>query len=157
MLLLKFTLKIHRQSNGQIRVPQFSAPQMACGHSGSWMRTLRKNVFLKTKLGNLILVICVYIYFYRPQRSCGQGNIFTSVCHSVHRGVCLSACWDTTPPRGTPTPTRKETPPRKEAPPWEGGIPLGRRHTPRHTVNERPVRILLECILVTDYFYHLHY
>ena len=24
---------------------------------------------------------------YRPQRSCGQGNIFTPVCHSVHRGV----------------------------------------------------------------------
>ena len=24
--------------------------------------------------------------FYRPQRSCGQGNIFTPVCHSVHRG-----------------------------------------------------------------------
>ena len=37
-------------------------------------------------------------HFYRPQRSCGQGNIFTPVCHSVHRaGVCLSACWDTLP------------------------------------------------------------
>ena len=23
---------------------------------------------------------------YRPQRSCGQGNIFTPVCHSVHKG-----------------------------------------------------------------------
>ena len=23
---------------------------------------------------------------YRPQRSCGQGNIFTPVIHSVHRG-----------------------------------------------------------------------
>ena len=22
---------------------------------------------------------------YRPQRSCGQGNIFAPVCHSVHR------------------------------------------------------------------------
>ena len=25
-------------------------------------------------------------HFYRPQRSCGQGNIFTPVCHSVHGG-----------------------------------------------------------------------
>ena len=33
---------------------------------------------------------------YRPQRRCGQGNIFAP----VHRGgVCLSACWDTTHPR----------------------------------------------------------
>ena len=28
--------------------------------------------------------------YYRPQRSCGQGNIFTPVCHSVHRGGVLS-------------------------------------------------------------------
>ena len=43
------------------------------------------------------------------KRSLGQGNIFTPVCHSVHRGVCLSACWDApgtmhpqdhAPPRG---------------------------------------------------------
>ena len=26
-----------------------------------------------------------YYYFYRPKRSFGQGNIFTPVCHSVHR------------------------------------------------------------------------
>ena len=65
---------------------------------------------------------------YPPQRSCGQGNIFAPVCHSVHRGgVCLSACWDTTPP-------------------WSRHPPLGSRLW--HTVNERPVRILLECILV---------
>ena len=93
--------------------------------------------------------------FYRPQRSCGQGNIFTPVCHSFcsQGGVCFSACWDNTPPW-------EQTPPL-------GGDPLGSRHpqeqtpppdTPqsrhppgsklRHTVNDRPVRILLECILV---------
>ena len=49
-------------------------------------------------------------YFYRPQRSCSQSNIFAPVCHSVHRvGVCLSACWDTNPwsrhpPRSRPLP-----------------------------------------------------
>ena len=62
--------------------------------------------------------------FYRPQRSCGQGNIFTPVCHSVHRGgVCLSACWDATPrsrhhPPGLCTlPSRLRTPPRTTYPP----------------------------------------
>ena len=28
----------------------------------------------------------VEINFYRPQRSCGQGYVFTRVCDSVHRG-----------------------------------------------------------------------
>ena len=140
---------------------------------------------------------------YRPQRSCGQGNVFTPVCHSVHwRGVCLSACWDTTPP-GSRHPLRadtpwEQTPPQQTPPrsrhPWEqtppesrhpprsrhppsrhppGADTLGSRHPPwsrhppgaatpqeqtplppgsrfRHTVNERPVRILLECILLSS-------
>ena len=67
---------------------------------------------------------------YRSQRSCGQGYVFTRVCDSVNGGgvVCLSACWIPTPPRS--------------------------RHPPgsrlRDTVNERLVRILLECILVSQ-------
>ena len=63
----------------------------------------------------------------------GQGNIFTSVCQEFcrgGRGVYLSACWDT----HTHTHTRPPPP------------PPGSRL--QHTVNERPVRILLECILV---------
>ena len=127
-------------------------------------------------------------YYYRPQRSCGQGNIFTPVCHSVHRGVYLSACWDTTPlPRRPPA---KETPlPRRHLPPGPhprgnsggsgpGPHPRGKLRgirswpTPKgklrgirtspppfppgsrlqHTVNEQPVRILLECILVLQIF-----
>ena len=152
---------------------------------------------------------------YRPQRSCGQGNIFTPVCHSVHGGACLRQTppREQTPPRkqippgqAHPPPPRQAhpqagTPPRAgtppwQAPPWEGtpwagtppraGTPPGRRGTPprqvtppqagnpqfffylffifgdipppnprswlRHMVNERPVRILLECILVTCSF-----
>ena len=27
------------------------------------------------------------VYVYRPQTKLGQGNVFTPVCHSVHRGV----------------------------------------------------------------------
>ena len=95
------------------------------------------------------------------------------------RGVCLSACWDTTPlgadtplegspprwrhplgqapreytpprsrhPLGEDTPPQERSrPPQREAPPWEQ-TPQ-EQTPPRHMVNERPVRILLECILV---------
>ena len=78
--------------------------------------------------------------------SCSQLLIFTgrnevvakvmfllvSVILLTRGGVCLSACWDTTP-RSRHAPGSRHPPPRS-------------RH--RHTVNERPVRILLECILV---------
>ena len=97
--------------------------------------------------------------FYRPERSCGQGNIFTPVCHSVHGGggVCFSACWDTSPPE--PDPPGEDTPPGSRPPPNYFFfkfifciILLFFLHPPgsrlRHTVNERPVHILLECILV---------
>ena len=122
---------------------------------------------------------------YRPQRSCGQGNVFTAVCDSVHRGGLQQGeppgkenppgrrtPWEGEPPRrrthregeapqeGKPPPEEeppgkqnppKETPPRrpprKENPPRKVNPP-GRRTPPRHSVNERPVRILLECILV---------
>ena len=57
----------------------------------------------------------------------GQGNVFTGVCDSVHRGggVCLSACWDTTPPKsrqppGSRHPPRSRHDPLEETrPPWE--------------------------------------
>ena len=58
-------------------------------------------------------------------------------------GVCLSACWDIppwtrqTPPH--PHPRNRQTPRTRQTPP---GSRL------QHTVNERPVSILLECILV---------
>ena len=72
-----------------------------------------------------------------------------------------------TPPRSRhpqeQTPPRADTPPGSRHPSWEQTSPKS-RHTPReqtppiadtprsrlrHTVNERPVRILLECILVS--------
>ena len=133
----------------------------------------------------------------------GQGNVFTGVCDSVHRG-CLPQCMlGYTPPPGsrhppgvdpmeqTPrsrhppqqTPPRADTPwrrhppgvdtpreqtpragtdtPREQTPqeqtPAPGQAPGSRppprdRHPPRKQttayVNERLVRILLECILV---------
>ena len=104
----------------------------------------------------------------------GQGNVFTGVCDSVNRGggVCLSACWwdtttTTTHPWIRPHPL-DQTPPRSRYPPWSRHPPQSRHPQPgppradtprtrpppgsrlRDTVNERPVRILLECILVEN-------
>ena len=78
---------------------------------------------------------------YRPLRSCGQGNVFTRVCHSVHRGGLA---------RRTPPGPDTTTPPGPDPPPpgMETTPPPGSRL--RHTVYERPVRILLECILICD-------
>ena len=104
--------------------------------------------------------------FYRSQRSCGQGYVFTRVCDSVHRGVSRQG----EPPRAGRTPLGRENPPGADTPP--GADPPGQGEHPQvgrtppgadtlplgsrlqHTVNERPVRILLECILV-DFLSHL--
>ena len=98
----------------------------------------------------------------------GQGNIFTSVCLSTGGEGCLPQCMLGCPPRADQAPPREQTPPRSR-PPWEqtppGADPPGSRtHPPgadtppeqnpppgsrlQYTVYERPVRILLECILV---------
>ena len=54
-----------------------------------------------------------------PTTKLGQGYVFTGICHSVNRGgVCLSACWDTTPP-GSRHPPRADTPPEQTPPPQE--------------------------------------
>ena len=108
-------------------------------------------------------------YFYRPQRSCDHGYVFTHVCDSVHGGLpqCMlgyhppwrmhprkHACTPlgSTPPQEAHSPPQKHThTPRKHAP-WEAHTPRSTHPPPgsrlQHTVNEQPVRILLECILV---------
>ena len=61
---------------------------------------------------------------YRPQRSWGK-VIFSEVCvkNSVHGGgVCLTACWDTSPGADT---TQKQTP-REQTPLWEQTLPWSR-------------------------------
>ena len=67
--------------------------------------------------------------YYRPQRSCGQGNIFTPVCHSVHRGGMSEA---DPPGRHTPPPPSRHTPLRAGTPPI-GTPPLGRYTPPAGT------------------------
>ena len=96
--------------------------------------------------------------FNRPQRSCGQ-CMFLHVCVILFTGGGLQA--------GRPPPTR-QTPPRDLAgrtsqppdqadtlPPPGPGRPISPPPERRlqHTVNERPVRILLEYILVLFCFF----
>ena len=66
---------------------------------------------------DVILKCISFCFRYRPQGSCGQGNIFTPVCHSIHGGGLPQCMLGYHPPPG------KETPlPRRP--------PLGRRHHP---------------------------
>ena len=76
--------------------------------------------------------------YYRPQRSCGQGNVFTGVCLSTGgwgEGVCLSACWDANPPGpGRPPPWTRQTP----SPPDQADPPRTRQTTPPGTRQTPP-------------------
>ena len=96
----------------------------------------------------------LFTYIYRPQRSCGQGYVFTRVCDSVHRGGLRAG--RTHPDRENPPPPgTRHTPPGPGRPPWTRQTPLQTRQTPPQT-RQTPgpgrhpplVRILLECILV---------
>ena len=98
--------------------------------------------------------------FTARKRSLGQGNIFTPVCHSVQggrggvrgrvrtclhaQGACMAggrAWWWVCMAEGACVAGEGA---------WQGGICGGGRawQILRYSVNERPVRILLECILV---------
>ena len=74
-------------------------------------------------------------HHYRPQRSCGQGNVFTGVCLSTGgEGVCLSACWDANPPGSRQTPPDQADPPgtrQTPPPPGPGRLPPDQADTPQ--------------------------
>ena len=83
-------------------------------------------------------------YFYRPQRSWAK-VIFSQACvkNSVHGGGRVSASVHA----GIhPPPDQAHTPREQTPPPPSRHPPPGSRL--QHMVNERPVRILLECILL---------
>ena len=92
----------------------------------------------------------VRLFITASKRSLGQGNIFTPVCHSVHRGEYLDRYLPGqvqppgpgTPPRpGTPPQTRY-TPPDQVQPPGPGTppdqVPPQTRYTPqtKYTPNQ---------------------
>ena len=59
---------------------------MSIWKNSSWSSA----VTLDRCLDHKCLTNLFHFKFYRPQRNCGQGNIFTPVCHSVHGGGVLS-------------------------------------------------------------------
>ena len=78
-------------------------------------------------------------------------------------GVCLSACWDITPPSSPPgpgptpppppprsRPPRDQAPPQDQAPDWSRPPP-GAEHAGKYG-QRAGVRILLECNLVVQMF-----
>ena len=99
---------------------------------------------------------------YRPQRSWAK-VMFLQASVILLTGGCLPQCMlGYTPPKSRQPPKSRHPQsrhPSKSRHPPETDTPPGSRHPPqeqtppsrsrlRHTVNERPVRILLECILV---------
>ena len=86
---------------------------------------------------SLGLALGLVAFNYRPQRSCGQGNIFTPVCHSVHRGGVSASVHagippplEQTPPPGVDTPQEQTPPlgadtPQEQTPPEQTPTPLG--------------------------------
>ena len=97
---------------------------------------------------------------YRPQLSCGQGYVFTRVCDSlltggfasVHAGLPPPPRGKQIPPLGSSPPPRRHPPGKQPSPPPQKEAPLPEGATPRHAVNERTVRIQLECIRVVFVF-----
>ena len=96
----------------------------------SWTRLSQTRLIRKL---NLMLSCAVNskMLYYRPERSCGQGNVFTAVCDSVHRGGLRQG----EPPPGRRTPLEGEPPlPWKENPHGKENPPtpplLGRRPPP---------------------------
>ena len=83
-----------------------------------------------SKIQTVITILIGSSFNYRLKRSFGQGNIFTGVCDSVHKEGCL------VPGEGS-----------SKFSGW-GSSKFSGGGLHRNTVNVRPVRILLECILV---------
>ena len=112
------------------------------------MKTVLREIMEQSHIldGDLLLKLSGSRSYYRPQRSWGK-VIFSEACvkNSVHRGgvcgrggVCVAGAghvW-------------------QGGRAWQGGVHGGGGSTwqiLRDTVNERMVRILLECILVFDF------
>ena len=101
------------------------------------------------------LSLQLFIRYYRPQRSCGQGNIFAPVCHSVHRGASASVHagiplpqstppWEHTPPSPRADTPQEQTPPQSRHPREQtpqSRHPPGIRHPPgsRHPPEQTPL------------------
>ena len=124
-------------------------PQRDC----YWLITGRNKVVAK------VIFLHLFVILFR-------GGMSASVPAGIPHPPGADPSPEQTPPRSRPP--RADTPPGSRhpqaEPPLKQTPPPPRADTPqadtpppgstlRHTVNERPVRILLKCILVTWYFY----
>ena len=81
----------------------------------------------------------IWQIYYRPRRSCGQGNVFTGVClstggrvpASVHAGM-------PEPPQTRQTPQTTQTPRTTQTSPGPGRHPLRTRQTPPQDQADTP-------------------
>ena len=77
-------------------------------------------------------------HFYRPQRSCFQGYVFTRVCDSVNRGVSASVHAGSRHPPVADTPSPKRQTPRLEADPPRSRHPSPQKQTPPRSRHPLP-------------------
>ena len=90
--------------------------------------------------------------YYLPQRSWAKVMFLqASVILSTRGGLPQCMLGYHSPQEQTPPPLGADTPWDQTHPGTRLSPPPGSRR--QHMVNERPVRILLECILVSTYFY----
>ena len=107
-------------------------------------------MFLRLSRPNSAIVFFSMFYltlFLSPANKVWGKVIFSVACvkNSVHRGICLSTCWDTIPPRTRHPPSGADTL-LEQAPPGAGTswdqvpLPPESRHPPpgtRHTPQEQ--------------------
>ena len=89
-----------------------------------YFRHVRDFIHVFTASNYWIYIILIGSILLPPATKLGQGNIFRSVCQefcSRGGGVCLIACWETTPPgpeADTPPGPEADTPrDQRQAPP----------------------------------------
>ena len=116
----------------------------------------------KSKWFYIVTVIYFDLSLLPPATKLGQGNIFTGICDSVHRGVLPQCMLGFQPPpqdqAGTPlrpgrhplpgTRPGRHPPGTRQAPPRDQAAHPPDQSILGDTVNERAVCILLKCNLV---------
>ena len=93
----------------------------------------------KLSFSEWLLLIRIQLHLYRPQRSCGQGYVFTRVCDSVHKGGGSPGRENPPPRQGrTPPPHRTRETPRAGRTPLDQETPPGRENPPPTRQNPPP-------------------
>ena len=107
-------------------------------YNSNYVTSLMRSIVLEN---SFLVELKVYVFTSRNEVVAKVIFLHLSVILFTGGGVCLSACWDTTPPEQTHRPCPGEDTPWSRPPRADTPRSLGSRL--RHTVNERPVRILL--------------